>query len=637
MPAQALVRETDLSTCHSALSQLNSFLDKDAAVHLPPLDAKARGELQQFFGLDEGELSELETAKFSRLDGHHLELCLLLRDAATLLRVEAPATPAGPEGQVDVAKRPDPLHQAAAAFAWTVRQVRLEPSRDPPLPPEFVLRRGSGTALERALVFLSLLSHILDPESESAEGGDEKKSASNSRMTGCLVYCPNKDGKDRLWACGVAIQGKTDLYLFDPRLGLPLPGPKGEGIATLAEARTNGDVLGQLTVSDQHRYDVTPEQATKADVRYYCPLSSLAPRMRLLQDELLAPVVKVRLAVDFAADRERLEKAAKAQLGDEAVVRAWKDGDRSGPGVERRFLPPVEGGVDADKNSRAVRFLFNLVTPTMPSIFYDQRRFPPNSGMGQRVHGRYPEPFLRVLMAGDGAREELLRGNMDPAVQQLMQIREVCDVQENELRQENGPDLVREVERWVDDDAIPLFAEQEHARQAGDTQALEDVNRRIDAMWNEGTALRKLLLGTRAVVLRLEVVFQLGLCKQEQAERLQAQADLTPDDRELAEHAVSAWKEAANVWEQYQGAVAVARGYWLHDFIGARLWDQYVDLIRYSSRNGAAVRLLGRAQFLSGNREAAKQTWRDIEQPMTPLEKVALLYLARNAEKERRP
>ena len=27
-----------------------------------------------------------------------------------------------------------------------------------------------------------------------------------------------------------------DVYLFDPNLGLPLPGPKGEGIATLAQA-----------------------------------------------------------------------------------------------------------------------------------------------------------------------------------------------------------------------------------------------------------------------------------------------------------------------------------------------------------------------------------------------------------------
>src|SRR5262249_60407746 len=62
-----------------------------------------------------GHLDELRSRTFTLLDGHPLDLCLLLRDAARALGTR------GPDGKAAPA-----LDEATAAFAWVVRQVRLE-------------------------------------------------------------------------------------------------------------------------------------------------------------------------------------------------------------------------------------------------------------------------------------------------------------------------------------------------------------------------------------------------------------------------------------------------------------------------------------------------------------------------------
>ena len=85
--------------------------------------------LKTQFHLDPDELAEVAGETFSPLDAHYLEFCLLLRDAAQAL---------------DVAGR-SPLDRATAAFAWVVRQVRLEERRGGQFPPQFILQRGWGT------------------------------------------------------------------------------------------------------------------------------------------------------------------------------------------------------------------------------------------------------------------------------------------------------------------------------------------------------------------------------------------------------------------------------------------------------------------------------------------------------------
>src|SRR5262249_60746163 len=110
----------------------------------------------------------------------------------------------------------------------------------------------------------------------------------------------------RLGACGVRTNKGNDLSLFDPRLGLPLPGPDGKGVATLAAVRKDPALLAQLSTGE-HRYDVTAEQAQAAEARVAFPLSALSPRMRHLQDKLL-PQARAHPAI-HPAGPDRLKAA----------------------------------------------------------------------------------------------------------------------------------------------------------------------------------------------------------------------------------------------------------------------------------------------------------------------------------------
>ncbi len=584
---QTLSRETDFDTCRAALTQLNTHLAKNEADQAARLSPEEEAALRERCGLDADELAEISGSTFTSLDNHYLEQCFLLRDAAAALDVELFG---GEEGK----RRLPPLRQAEVAFAWAVRQVRLEKFDAPTVPAQYVLRRGWGTALERALVFLELLRHV---------------GTADEKLTGCLLYSPDKIGDMRLWACGVLVNDKPDLYLFDPRLGLPLPGPNGKGIATLAEVRTDQGVLAQLTVSDATPYDVTTAQALKAELRYVCSLSALSKRMHVLETKLLPPAVKVHLFVDAVAETNRLQAASPPKS-----VIPWQDGRASGVGLLRRFLPPEEGGIDVAKPySRRDAFVLGLVPwRTMQSDFdfLNENRFPPHVGLGQQVRRTLGNPFLEIALQPHHARDELLRGRFSKAIPELVELRRLCQEATDRMPTADSQkqQLRKSINEWIER-AIERYAEQQRAR--GNPQKLEEANRKIEALWKEAGSLAIELEGTRAVSLRREISYQLALCKHEQAERLHIQTELDADDVKLKERTVDAWKEAVNLWQQY-----------LFDYGG----KQFTGNV-----SGTASRLLGRARLLSGDRDGAVHAWRQ-ELTTSELEKVGTLYLAKNLQ-----
>ena len=276
---EAPARSANLTACRQAVQEMNSYLSRSSGDRPPSLTAEQRDLLQKEFKLDEDEMAEVAGGTFTLLDGHHLDLCFLL-----------PRRPASLQGQDESAKPQPAPEQAAAAFAWVVRQVyQSEPRPGEPVPPQFVLRRGHGSALERRSSSWRCCTRCASPAAS--------------------LCFPTATAR-RLWACGAVVEqeGGKQLLLFDPRLGLPLPGPGGKGIATLADAQTKPEVLKQLTVDDKHSYDVTAEQAAKAELLVASPLSALAPRMGYLEAKLQdatgtfkAPAVSVRLAADAAA------------------------------------------------------------------------------------------------------------------------------------------------------------------------------------------------------------------------------------------------------------------------------------------------------------------------------------------------
>src|SRR5690606_23485378 len=55
-------------------------------------------------------------------------------------------------------------------------------------------------------------------------------------------------GETTFWLPALLRDGQ--LYLFDARLGLPIPGPGGEGVATLQQVQADDSLLRQLDLED---------------------------------------------------------------------------------------------------------------------------------------------------------------------------------------------------------------------------------------------------------------------------------------------------------------------------------------------------------------------------------------------------
>lgn len=259
---ELLHKTATLERCQEALRLVNAHLNAhpDTKAGLK-LDTEQADVLRERYQLTPEEVEFVSLPGLQPLDAHHLELCYRLRDAADSLRVQSLP----------------PVQRARAGFDWVMRQVVFDSSDDYLLPPSMVFRRGRGTAEERAAVFLALLPQL--------------------NLTGCLIAVPREKGTEKhCWLVGAIAarvdqkngqaEQRRDVYLFDPRLGLPLPGPQGQGIATLEQLRQQPELLKQLTVDKRFTYDVAPAQVAQAEVQVAFPLTALSPRMAWLEQEL---------------------------------------------------------------------------------------------------------------------------------------------------------------------------------------------------------------------------------------------------------------------------------------------------------------------------------------------------------------
>jgi hypothetical protein len=595
-----LAKQNDLATCKAVVAQLNAHLQGDPGSLPPQLPQKTKDDLRKQLGLDEGDLAELTSSTFTPLDAHHLESCFLLRDAARSLEL---VVAAGRTKQT-------PLERAELAFAWVVRQVRLQPPSaqgdavtQEPAPPAFVLRRGWGTPLERALVFLAVLEQF---------GLDDEAAAG---LQGALLFCPGAgkgEEKGRLWACGVAVGEHADaLHLFDPRLGLPLPGPGGKGVATLAAVRSEPSVLGQLQI-DKVRYDVTPEQAKAAEVFLAVPLSALAPRLALLQnrllrerawkDQTLPPQVRVRLAEDLAQARATVQDAVK-KSGSPALVALWPGGAT----VLRCFVPKAAGGGDTGKPAdlRIVKAEQALVPlQDYPALLSDPRKFSPDQRLGQRLRQIFMNPFVSCLAPGS-AREEILRGRLVNVAPGLVNEQEHWSQAGLRRRAAQPEELQAGIDRWVEEAFARIAALQANPNDPNARAAEQEIWK-----WRPGDAVAVELFGAIARSRTAEVTYLLGLYNHEVAARRQARKDLAGRGSSAADgrKAEVAWKDAAGYWKEYIDSPGDRPG-----------------LV-------AARRLRGEALAMRGQTKEAVAVWRDLSGPMTDLDRLAHLWLAKTRQ-----
>src|SRR5262249_43049170 len=141
----------------------------------------------------------------------------------------------------------DDVAVAQRLFDWTVRNIQLDgPARTAQLEtyphrPYEILLYGHGDALERAWVFILL--------------------ARQQGLDAVLLGLGDEDGNVRPWLPALLSDGQ--LCLFDCQLGLPIAGPEGRPVATLAEVVADDALLRRLDVDSDHPYPVRSEQLNR--------------------------------------------------------------------------------------------------------------------------------------------------------------------------------------------------------------------------------------------------------------------------------------------------------------------------------------------------------------------------------------
>lgn len=212
----------------------------------------------------------------------------------------------------------DRLQSAARLFDWTIRNIALEADQLPvppgmqlpPMPPGIpfegpgfrqsdyqTLWRGRGDWLQRCGVFTQLCLQAGIPTAVLATQSDET-------------------GLRTPWSVGVLIG--EQIFLFEPRLGLPIPGPDQTGIATLTQARKDPTVMRRLNVAGFFDYPLSRTDIQQSVALLNVRIENLSSRMRMLESGLTGDR-RMTLWVDADSWAERFDAVSGV-----AGVRIWE-------------------------------------------------------------------------------------------------------------------------------------------------------------------------------------------------------------------------------------------------------------------------------------------------------------------------
>jgi hypothetical protein len=172
------------------------------------------------------------------------------------------------------------LARATSLFDWTVRNVQLDADAAAPRRPWQVLLHGRGTAEHRAWIFALLARQQgLDVVMLKVAEGKEPR-AVGQQLSDPQPPAPSPQPH---WLPVLLLN--KQLYLFDPRLGLPIPGPGDEGVSTLEQVRQDDALLRQLDIEGTP-YPLTAEAFKTVEVFVVADPFDLTRRARLLESKL---------------------------------------------------------------------------------------------------------------------------------------------------------------------------------------------------------------------------------------------------------------------------------------------------------------------------------------------------------------
>jgi hypothetical protein len=260
----------------------------------------------------------------ARTDTRHIEDCMMYYGIATRV--------AGTGENLDRVRR---------VFEWVVRQVQLVPAGSlgagrlgqAIARPYDVLLRGMATEsegvwAERAWLFMAMCRQLdidsglltytkgntVEPFIAKIGGTIERDATARD---------PHRRQKTPvIWICAVLVDDRA--YLFDARLGREIPGPGGEGVATLAEALSEPSILERMNVPGQAPYFTSRASLlaspTKIGVLIDSSSGYSSPKMKLLQRELSGKNRTI-LFRDAAEQRDHFARVLAPHNG---TVELWR-------------------------------------------------------------------------------------------------------------------------------------------------------------------------------------------------------------------------------------------------------------------------------------------------------------------------
>ena len=536
---EQLKKNTDLVACKGAIGQLKELAGREKELQPPGPTPETEAALVAVAPLSPADLAESRSATYTPLDAVYLADCFYLRDAAN--------KPLGSPGL-------PPARRAELAFAWVCRQVYLDPwvlslsngnHVSAALPPTYVLRRGSGSGLERAYVFLALLQQmnidacLIGPP----EAGTKEASPAYPPTTTTPARGP-------FWAIGVRID--NDILLFDPWRGKAFPEP-------LSKLKANPDALKAWFEEKDPASPLTAQDVKNAAVFLAAPVNALAPRMAYFEEKVKGDT-GVTVAVNAAGLLERVRKVAPPGT----AVAFWNP-----PAADRfayirvlpEFLPVSESGRDR--------------TPDQTRLYtqYQQAMLP--ESVLQLPPLRSPAAVIRLRMAALGVyesafftpptpRERLQRGQFQDAASFLNDKQDAFKRGQERLRQAlANPNLIIDWSQRLD----ALYTELGRARRPAIGGAeLPDNDPdvafalgMIEQFWKAEGQTAQIIVDRATVQPGMtESTFLLALCKHEEAEQAQLRADTATGANAAAtkEKALLAWGEAVGLWRSYLEQVA---------------------------------------------------------------------------------
>lgn len=286
------------------------------------------------------------------------------------------------------------LQLAYKFFDWSIRNVQLEgDSKDVEVLPKDARLPLSDTALGYRQLPWQTLMYGRGDFIERGRVFTELARQKNIDTVWLALGKMDSVAPLSIWLLGVPID--DEIFLFDSKLGIPIPGPNQVGIATLRQALEDESILRRLSISGRFKYPLEAKGAQSVIALIDADPSMISGRMKRLQESLTSDL-RAELYVDVDALAEKIKKQPKIQ-----GVQCW-----ALPVIARMYADDLEQRLK-ETNEFTARYmqkhlLYMGETPIITAKYHHllgkwENSLDEQGAMGLYMASRVPEEDLAKL------------------------------------------------------------------------------------------------------------------------------------------------------------------------------------------------------------------------------------------------